>query len=87
MLILRRRPGESVLIGEEIEIQVLEVGANRITLGIVAPRHIGILRKEVQLTRAANKAAAGSSVECVEALAARLQISPQGPALFTDMGK
>ena len=58
MLILRRRVGESLLIGDEIEIEVLEAGASGVKVGIRAPKAVPILRKELQMTRAANCAAA-----------------------------
>ena len=60
MLLIRRRAGESILIGEDIEIQVIEAGPHRVKLGIVAAPHIPVMRKEVQLTREQNQAAAGS---------------------------
>lgn len=58
MLVLRRRPGESLLIGNEVEIDVLEAGAWGVKLGITAPKEVGILRKELQMTREANWQAA-----------------------------
>ena len=60
MLLIRRRAGESILIGPEIEIQILEAGPNRVKLGISAPQHISVIRKEAQLTRQENQAAARS---------------------------
>ena len=58
MLILRRRPGESLLIGDEVEIQVLEAGSWGVKVGIHAPRGITILRKELRMVRESNLAAA-----------------------------
>ncbi|MGA1995009.1 MAG: carbon storage regulator [Bryobacteraceae bacterium] len=60
MLIMRRRAGESFLIGGEIEIEVLEVSGTRVKLGIVAPDAVQIQRKETQITRDENVSAAGS---------------------------
>ncbi len=60
MLLIRRRPGEAILIGAEIEIHVLEAGPNRVKLGIVAAPHIPVMRKEAQLTRQQNQVAAHS---------------------------
>lgn len=57
MLVIRRRAGESFLINGDIEVEVLEVGSSQVKLGIVAPRNISILRKEVHLTRQQNQAA------------------------------
>ena len=54
MLVMRRRAGEGVSIGGEIEIEILEVGPTRVKLGIVAPANLAIIRKEVILTRTEN---------------------------------
>jgi carbon storage regulator len=58
MLVIRRRAGESVFIGEEAEIEILEVTGSQVKLGIRAPKHITVLRKEVLHTQQANLAAA-----------------------------
>jgi carbon storage regulator len=63
MLVIRRHPGETVLIGGEIEIEVIECGHNRVKLGIRAPQHIPVLRAEVKATREQNLAAARSIPE------------------------
>lgn len=60
MLVMRRRAGESFLIGEAVEIEVLEICGTRVKLGIVAPDSILIQRKEIQITRDENITAAGS---------------------------
>lgn len=59
MLVIRRRPGESIRVGADIEIEVMECGANRVKLGIRAPREIGVWRKEASGAREQNIAAAG----------------------------
>lgn len=58
MLIMKRRAGESFTIGDEIEIEVLEVAGTRVKLGIVAPESVAIVRKEARLTREENITAA-----------------------------
>ena len=57
MLVIRRRPGESLLIGDDIEIEVLDAGPTHVKLGIRAPRQVVVLRREVALTRDHNRAA------------------------------
>jgi carbon storage regulator len=57
---MRRRAGESFLVGAEVEIEVLEVCGTRVKLGIVAPDSVPIQRKETQITRAENIIAARS---------------------------
>jgi carbon storage regulator len=54
MLVMRRKAGESFVIGGEIEIEVLEVGPTRVKLGIQAPAELSITRKEVILIRSEN---------------------------------
>ena len=74
MLVMRRRAGESLLLGEDIEIQVLQVSGTRVKLGIVAPPSVAIIRREVQITRDENQSAAHSvSPRAIESL---LQVLP-----------
>ena len=58
MLVMKRRAGESFMIGDEIEIEVLEVAGSRVKLGIVAPDSMVIVRKEARITREENITAA-----------------------------
>lgn len=48
MLVLCRRRNEKLLIGEEIEVKVLEIKGRRVRLGIVAPDGVAIRRPETQ---------------------------------------
>ena len=54
MLVLRRRAGDSLMIGGEIEVEILEITPTRVKLGIVAPDNVTVVRKEVHLTREQN---------------------------------
>ncbi len=47
MLVLSRQREESIMIGDDIEITVLEVRGDRVRLGINAPKHISVHRMEV----------------------------------------
>ena len=47
MLVLSRKPGERVLIGEDVEVVVLEVDGDRVKLGFNAPRYVPICRGEI----------------------------------------
>ena len=47
MLILTRRTGENLRIGDDIEIKVLEMKGSQIRLGIQAPKHVTVHREEV----------------------------------------
>lgn len=58
MLVIRRRMGETVLIGDEIEVEVLSAAGSQVKLGIRAPRSIGVVRKEIRVVGEQNQAAA-----------------------------
>jgi len=73
MLIMRRRAGEAIQIGPNIEIEILEVTPTRVKIGVVAPAELLILRKEIVLTRNENLAAAGlASAETISWLTGKL---------------
>jgi carbon storage regulator len=55
---MRRRAGESILIGEDIEIQIIHIGESRIKIGITAPKSVPVSMKEVKLVGQENLAAA-----------------------------
>jgi carbon storage regulator len=58
MLVIRRRAGESILVGDGIEVSVIDISPTRVKLGILAPANVLILRKELRLAEAENLAAA-----------------------------
>ena len=58
MLVIRRHPGESIWIGDEVEIEIIDCGANRVKLGIRAPKRVPVVRNEARATRSENLAAA-----------------------------
>jgi carbon storage regulator len=61
MLILTRRRGESIVIGGEIEVTLLQVQGDQVRLGITAPKRVTVHRKELlDQIRAENIAAAGA---------------------------
>ncbi len=69
MLVLRRKTGESFLLGEKITVTVLGVEPNgTVNLGIDAPRDVLILRSELQQAVSANQDAATGDASLVEAL-------------------
>ena len=47
MLILTRRPDESLKIGDQIEVSILNIKGNQVMLGIEAPSEILVLRSEL----------------------------------------
>lgn len=62
MLILQRKAGESVLIGEDIEVSILSVEAGRVRLAIQAPKSVPILRSELRIAAETNREAADEEV-------------------------
>jgi carbon storage regulator len=73
VLVLTRRAGESIVIGDEVRVVVLEVRGDTVRLGIEAPRSVQVHRAEVYAeVQAANAAAASGSADLGGA-AARLQ--------------
>ncbi len=62
MLIIRRREGEAVLIGDAISIQVLEISPSRVKLGIDAPRPLEVLRSEQRASAEENRRASDSAM-------------------------
>jgi|SRR4051812_30648966 carbon storage regulator len=76
MLVMRRRAGESFLIGADVEIQILEIGHNRVRIGVTAPATVPIVRKEVVLTTEENLTAArNASREGIEWISEQLRIA------------
>jgi carbon storage regulator len=74
VLVLTRRAGESIVIGDEVRVVVLEVRGDTVRLGIEAPRSVQVHRAEVYAeVQAANAAAAGGTADELGAAAARLQ--------------
>jgi carbon storage regulator len=79
VLVLTRRPGESVHVGDEVVVTVLEVRGDVVRLGIRAPREIQVHREEIyRELQAANRAAASPSDDAVLTLARMLR-SPDTP--------
>ncbi|HUW78814.1 MAG TPA: carbon storage regulator CsrA [Candidatus Nanopelagicaceae bacterium] len=77
MLILSRRVGESVMIGDDVVVTVLDVRGDSIRIGIQAPKDVQVHREEVYAAViAANQAAASSSPEKLAKLAAMLPTTP-----------
>lgn len=64
MLVLTRHAHQSIVIGHDVVVTVLEVRGDQVRLGITAPKHIQVHREEVFLAlMAANRQAATSASE------------------------
>jgi carbon storage regulator len=74
MLVLSRRVGESVVIGDEVTVTVLEVRGDVVRVGIDAPRSVGVHRAELLQEMAdSNQEAASPSQDAVASLAEALR--------------
>ncbi len=80
MLVLTRRSGESVMIGDQVVVTVVEVRGDVVRLGIEAPREVRVHREEVyRAVGEANAAAAKTSDDDMTRLAAQLRSNPPAP--------
>jgi carbon storage regulator len=65
MLVLSRKLGEKITIGDGIVVSVMKINGNRVQLGVEAPAHIRIQREELESRLAASGYLSASSVECM----------------------
>jgi carbon storage regulator len=80
MLVLSRRVGESLVIGDEITITVLEFRGDVIRIGVDAPRHIQVRRQELLVELAeTNRAAASPAAGAVAGLSRLVSGADKGP--------
>lgn len=64
MLVLARHRGDSIVIGDDIEITILEVQGDNVKIGITAPKTIPVLRRELmEAAGVANKQAATIDID------------------------
>jgi carbon storage regulator len=93
MLVMRRRQGETILIGDEIEIHIAHIGRSRVKIGIHAPRDLRVVAKEIKLVGEENRAAAeadvdaGAAARIARALASTSQIPELRPIRLGENGE
>lgn len=77
MLVLSRRSGESVVVGDDVTISILEVRGDVVRVGITAPRSVAVHRAELleELERS-NRDAASPSDDAVASLSQQLRRGP-----------
>jgi carbon storage regulator len=79
MLILARRIGESIMIGDQVEISVVDIKGDQVKLGIKAPAQVKVYRREVYAAiQEENRAAAGAVPQSLPRLEG-LRGSPSAP--------
>jgi carbon storage regulator len=79
MLIIARRKGQRILLGDDVEVVVTELSKGVVKLGIVAPTTLTILRGETKDIADANRAAAGSTLDELPGAGARASAATPGP--------
>lgn len=67
MLILTRRVGESLMIGDEINVTILGVKGNQVRIGVNAPRDVAVHREEIYQRIQQERADEGPSSEAASA--------------------
>jgi carbon storage regulator len=66
MLVLSRQKDESIMIGDDVEITIVDVRGDKVRLGINAPREISVHRKEIYLAIQKEKLQAGADAAGVQ---------------------
>lgn len=62
MLIITRRPGEKLMVGDDVVVHVMEIVGNSVRVGIEAPRSIPVYREEIwNAVREENRASADAA--------------------------
>jgi carbon storage regulator len=80
MLVLTRKTGESIIIGDQIVVTVLEVRSDQVRIGIDAPRSVQVHREEVvRRVEGENVAAAASAARARALLGNRPNLPPRKP--------
>jgi carbon storage regulator len=69
MLIITRRPGEKIMLGDDVVIEVIEASGSSVRIGIDAPRSIRVFREEIwRAVRDENAAAAQTQADLPDEL-------------------
>lgn len=69
MLVLTRKKGQSIMVGDDVEISVVEVDGDAVRIGIKAPRDVAIYRREIyQAIQEENIRAARAAAEMAKKL-------------------
>lgn len=64
MLIITRRPGEKIMVGDDVVVEIIEVNGSSVRIGIAAPKAIPVYREEIwEAVKAENRAAAASDTQ------------------------
>jgi carbon storage regulator len=68
VLIITRKPGEKIMLGDDVVVHVMEIVGNSVRVGIQAPRSLPVYREEIwDAVRAENQAAATAAADALPA--------------------
>ncbi|MGI6457032.1 MAG: carbon storage regulator CsrA [bacterium] len=77
MLVLSRKRDESIIIGDDVMITIVDIKGEQVKIGVTAPKHVSIHRKEVyEAIQNENQAAAQSGVQNLNGLIKVLKKQP-----------
>lgn len=79
MLMMARKEGETILIGDDIEVVIAHIGRSRVKVGIRAPRQLTVMAREVKLVRDENLAASTRSDKAFSRLLTQLRPAASSP--------
>jgi carbon storage regulator len=68
VLIITRKPGEKIMLGDDVVVHVMEIVGNSVRIGIQAPRSLPVYREEIwHAVKEENRAAAAASPDALPA--------------------
>jgi carbon storage regulator len=80
MLVLSRKVGESIVIGDDVVVTILEIRGDLIRVGIDAPKHVKVHRREVfEAIEAANREALAPTLAAMDEFASAIKDLPTLP--------
>ena len=65
MLIITRKPGEKIMLGDDVTVEVIEVSGSTVRIGIAAPRSVPVYREEIWAAVKAENGAAAPTADAV----------------------
>ncbi|MFL5845569.1 MAG: carbon storage regulator CsrA [Solirubrobacteraceae bacterium] len=65
MLIITRKPGEKIMLGDDVVVEVIEVSGSSVRIGIAAPRSLPVYREEIWTAVKEENAAAAASADAI----------------------
>ena len=65
MLIITRKPGEKIMLGDDVTVEVIEVSGSSVRLGIAAPRSLPVYREEIWAAVKEENSAAAAAADAI----------------------